>query len=127
MTWFKKSIDGDDVMMNANPTVSRPEPRTPQQRAAEAYHDHSGKLPDSLSKISYEDYRNIQFRSDQALWRNQALFEVQFFHRGFAYDRRVNVTEVGDDGMLRSINYEPSQFEFGKGAPPKDLPPDLGS
>jgi cytoskeletal protein CcmA (bactofilin family) len=36
MTWFKKSIDGDDVMMNANPTVSRPEPRTPQQRAAEA-------------------------------------------------------------------------------------------
>jgi len=36
MTWFKKSIDGDDVMMNANSTVSRPEPRTPQQRAAEA-------------------------------------------------------------------------------------------
>jgi glucans biosynthesis protein len=100
--------------------------RIAQQRAAEAYHDHSGKLPDSLSKISYEDYRNIQFRSDQALWRNQALFEVQFFHRGFAYDRRVNVTEVGDDGMLRSVNYEPSQFEFGKGAPPKDLPADLG-
>jgi cytoskeletal protein CcmA (bactofilin family) len=36
MTWFKKSIDGEDVMMNANSTVSRPEPRTPQQRAAEA-------------------------------------------------------------------------------------------
>ena len=36
MTWFKKSIDGDDVMMNANSSVSRPEPRTPQQRAAEA-------------------------------------------------------------------------------------------
>jgi cytoskeletal protein CcmA (bactofilin family) len=35
MTWFKKSIDGDDVMMNSNSTVSRPEPRTPQQRAAE--------------------------------------------------------------------------------------------
>jgi cytoskeletal protein CcmA (bactofilin family) len=36
MTWFKKSIDGDDGMMNANSSVSRPEPRTPQQRAAEA-------------------------------------------------------------------------------------------
>jgi cytoskeletal protein CcmA (bactofilin family) len=46
MTWFKKSIDGDALMMNPNssgrasvaevPAVSRPEPRTPQQRAAEA-------------------------------------------------------------------------------------------
>jgi cytoskeletal protein CcmA (bactofilin family) len=46
MTWFKKSIDGDALMMNPNssgrasvseiPGVSRPEPRTPQQRAAEA-------------------------------------------------------------------------------------------
>jgi glucans biosynthesis protein len=100
--------------------------RIAQQRAAEAYRDHIGKLPDSLTKISYEDYRNIQFRAEQALWRNQALFEVQFFHRGFAYDRRINVTEVGDDGILRSINYDPSQFEFGKGAPPKDLRADLG-
>jgi glucans biosynthesis protein len=100
--------------------------RIAQLRANDAYRDHSGKLPDSLSKISYEDYRNIQFRSEQALWRHQALFEVQFFHRGFAYDKRVNVTEVGDDGVLRPLTYNPSQFEFGKGAPPKDLPADLG-
>ena len=97
-----------------------------QQRASEPYRERSGKLPESLSKISYDDYRNIQFRGEQALWRGQALFEVQFFHRGFAYDRRVNVTEIGDDGVLRAINYDPSQFEFGKGAPPKDLPADLG-
>jgi glucans biosynthesis protein len=100
--------------------------RIAQQRAGEAYHDHSGKLPDSLARISYDDYRNIQFRAEQALWRHQALFEVQFFHRGFAYDKRVNVTEVGDDGVLRPVKYDPSQFEFGKGAPPKDLPADLG-
>ncbi|HEY4975389.1 MAG TPA: glucan biosynthesis protein, partial [Steroidobacteraceae bacterium] len=97
-----------------------------QARSNEPYRDHSSKLPDSLSKISYDDYRNIQFRGEQALWRHQALFEVQFFHRGFAYDKRVNVTEVGDNGVLRVINYDPAQFEFGKGAPPKDLPPDLG-
>ena len=87
-----------------------------QQRSSEPYRDRSGKLPESLSKISYDDYRNIQFRGEQALWRGQALFEVQFFHRGFAYDRRVNVTEIGDDGVLRAINYDPSQFDFGKGA-----------
>jgi glucans biosynthesis protein len=100
--------------------------RIAQQRSNEAYRDRSGKLPDSLSKISYDDYRNIQFRGEQALWRGQALFEVQFFHRGFAYDRRVNVTEIGDDGVLHPVNYDPSQFEFGRGAPPRDLPADLG-
>ena len=100
--------------------------RIAQARADESYHDSSGKLPDSLSKISYEDYRNIQFRGEQALWRHQALFEVQFFHRGFAYDKRINVTEVGADGVLRAVRYDPSQFEFGKGAPPKELPADLG-
>jgi glucans biosynthesis protein len=100
--------------------------RIAQQRAGDAYRDHSGKLPDSLGKISYDDYRNIQFRAEQALWRHQSLFEVQFFHRGFAYDKRVNVTEVGDDGVLRPIKYDPSEFEYGKGAPPKELPADLG-
>jgi periplasmic glucans biosynthesis protein len=117
-----------------HPTQPAPAPRfgfesvqrLAQQRAGEPYRDHSGKLPDSLAKISYEDYRNIQFRADQALWRHQALFEVQFFHRGFAYDKRINVTEVGDDGVLRPVKYDPSQFEFGKGPPPKDLPADLG-
>jgi len=100
--------------------------RIAQARANEPYRDHSSKLPDSLSKMNYEEYRNIQFRGDQALWRHQSLFEVQFFHRGFAYDKRVNVTEVGENGVLRTINYSPSQFEFGKAPPPKDLPPDLG-
>jgi glucans biosynthesis protein len=100
--------------------------RLAQQRAAEPYHDPSTKLPDSISKLNFDEYRNIQFRADHALWRNQALFEVQFFHRGFTYGRRINVTEVGDDGVLRPVNYDPSQFDFGKNPPPKGLPPDLG-
>ena len=43
MAWFKKSDDGEEQMMNANTssrsapevTITRPEPRTPTQRAAE--------------------------------------------------------------------------------------------
>jgi glucans biosynthesis protein len=100
--------------------------RFAQQRADEAYRDQSTKLPDSIAKLSYDDYRTIQFRADNALWRNQAMFEVQFFHRGSSYDRRVNVTEVAQDGSLRPVNYSPSQFDYGKVAPPKDLPADLG-
>jgi glucans biosynthesis protein len=100
--------------------------RLAQQRADEAYKDQSSKLPDSIAKLSYEDYRTIQFRPDNALWRNQAMFEVEFFHRGSSYDRRVNVTEVGEDGVLHPIDYNASQFDYGKVPPPKDLPADLG-
>jgi len=68
-----------------------------QQRSEEAYREPGSKLPDSIAKLSYEDYRSIQFRPDNALWRNQAMFEVEFFHRGSTFDRRVNITEVGED------------------------------
>ena len=73
-----------------------------QQRSASPIVTAAPSCPRASAKLSYEDYRNIQFRAEHALWRNQALFEVQFFHRGFAYDRRVNVTEIGADGMLRA-------------------------
>jgi glucans biosynthesis protein len=97
-----------------------------QQRADEAYRDRSSKLPDSIARLSYDDYQTIQFRAENALWRGQSMFEVQFFHRGSTYDHRVNLTEVGEDGVLRPVNYSASQFDFGKVTPPKDLPSDLG-
>jgi glucans biosynthesis protein len=100
--------------------------RLAQQRSDEAYRDRSSKLPDSVAKLSYDDYRTIQYRPYNALWRNQAMFEVQFFHRGSTFDRRVNVTEVAPDGELHPVNYSPAQFDFGKVTPPKDLPADLG-
>src|SRR5580658_5916468 len=100
--------------------------RLAQQRSDEAYRDQSNKLPDSIAKLSYDDYRTIQFRPDDALWRNQAMFEVQFFHRGSTFDHRVNVTEVAADGELHPVSYSPAQFDYGKLTPPKDLPADLG-
>src|SRR5581483_10910747 len=79
------------------PTVPTPPPafgyedvqRIARQRAAADYQDRSSKLPDSIAKLNYDQYRDIRFRADHALWRNQTLFEVQFFHRGFAFSRQV--------------------------------------
>jgi periplasmic glucans biosynthesis protein len=100
--------------------------RIARQRSAEPYQDRSSRLPDSIAKLNYDQYRDIRFRPDHALWRNQALFEVQFFHRGFAFSRQVNLTEVGTDGMLHPISYDPAAFDFGKNPVPPNLPPDLG-
>ncbi|HEX4024057.1 MAG TPA: glucan biosynthesis protein [Steroidobacteraceae bacterium] len=100
--------------------------RLAQQRALQPYVDHSSPLPASLAKLTYDQYTGIRFRPERALWRNQSLFEVQFFHRGFTYTRRVNITEVEPDGMLQPVQYDPSDFDFGRTVPPNNLPPDLG-
>ncbi len=85
-----------------------------QQLSTHAYVDHQTPLPDSLTRLSYDQYRDIRFVPDRALWRNQALFEVQFFHRGFTYRRRVNINEVDPDGSVQPVQYDPADFDFGK-------------
>ena len=65
--------------------------RLAQARAAQAYVKPAEDLPDALSKLGYDQYRDIRYRPDHALWRNQGLFEVQFFHRGFNFGRKVAI------------------------------------
>lgn len=96
-----------------------------QDRAGKPYQDASPQLPESLANLGYDQYRDIRFRPADAIWHGQSLFEVQLFHRGFNFDRRVNIAEVSDAGV-RSILYSPSMFDFGKTGSPGQLPPETG-
>ena len=71
-----------------------------QDLATKPLENRSSKLPAGLAKLTYDQFRDIRFKKDNALWHNQALFEVQFFHRGFNFDRRVNISEVMSDGKV---------------------------
>jgi periplasmic glucans biosynthesis protein len=99
--------------------------RLAQQRAARPYHIRSTPLPRALATLSYQQYSEIQFRPSAALWHGQSMFEVQFFHRGFNFDRRVNVYDVLPSGA-RPVVYSPSMFQFGKDVPRVGLSPNLG-
>ena len=124
---------------SATPPRTRPTPPAPiaafgfenvqrlaQQRAEQPYREPGDKLPEALARLSYDDYRDIRFRPESSLWRNQALFEVEFFHRGSSFDKRINIYEVTDQGVT-PVRYDPAQFDFGRnGALAKALPPDLG-
>lgn len=96
-----------------------------RERASRPYADSSPKLPESLANMSYDQYRDIRYRAADAIWRGQSMFEVQMFHRGFNFDRRVNLFEVSDAGV-RPILYSPSMFDFGKNPAPGQLPPETG-
>jgi glucans biosynthesis protein len=96
-----------------------------RERAARPYQDTSPKLPAALTNIGYDQYRDIRFRPADAVWRGQSMFEVQMFHRGFNFDRRVNLYEVSEAGV-RPILYSTSMFDWGKLGSPGELPPETG-
>jgi periplasmic glucans biosynthesis protein len=96
-----------------------------QERAGRPYRNRSTQLPDAIAKLTHDQYRDIRFQRTSALWYGHALFEVQFFHRGFNFDRRVNISEVSG-GVARPVLYNPAMFDFGPQVPKMELPADLG-
>ncbi|GAB3020932.1 OpgD/OpgG family glucan biosynthesis protein [Bowmanella dokdonensis] len=75
-------------------------------------------LPANWLNMDYEQYRSIRFKSEQALWDDQALFEVQFFHPGFLYRSPVEIEAVNHDGVNRRIAFDPSMFSYDNRAAP---------
>lgn len=68
--------------------------------------------PEELRTLTYDEYRDIRFRPDQALWRDQDLpFEVMFFHLGRSNDP-VRVNEV--TSRARHLEYDARFFDYGK-------------
>jgi len=84
------------------------------------------KIPDWLLKISYDQWRQIRFRTDKSLWRERDLpFEIQFFHPGLFYDRTVVINQV-DSAGVHAVPFTPSLFEYANLDFASKVPQDLG-
>ncbi len=87
------------------------------QQKAQIPFDGSGvELPEQLKALSYDQYRDIRFDSEKALWRDEALFEAQFFHPGFIYRHRTTVNTLDSASHTQLFPYAMSNFIFGKRA-----------
>src|SRR5882724_4675302 len=54
-----------------------------QKQAQAPYKSAERPPPAELKALSYDEYRDIRFRPDHALWRPEGLpFELMFFHIG---------------------------------------------
>jgi glucans biosynthesis protein len=85
-----------------------------QLQARQPYRDSTRKAPAQLQALSYDQYRDIRFRPDHALWRDDKLpFELMFFHLGKFQTNAVRIDEVTPQGT-RHIPYRASDFDFGK-------------
>ncbi|WP_200957702.1 glucan biosynthesis protein [Phenylobacterium sp. Root700] len=89
------------------------------------YSAPSKALPQALSTLDYDAYRDIRFNPDHALWKAERLpFQLQFFHRGGLFREQVDLFEL-HDGRPTPIAYSTDLFNFKRGAP-TGLSPQLG-
>lgn len=70
-------------------------------------------LPDSLLKISAQDYNAIRYRDDRRFFVDPPTgFGVDLLHAGFIYSVPVQIWIV-DAGRARRVVYDPSLFDYG--------------
>ncbi|MBS0378625.1 MAG: glucan biosynthesis protein [Proteobacteria bacterium] len=98
--------------------------RLAQERSRREYRPRDDSLPQTLASLSADQYRDIRFRAASALWRNQSLFEAEFFHRGYHNKERVNLFEVSPSGIT-ALSYNPNFYTFGSQKAPR-VPPNVG-
>src|SRR5262245_10367409 len=87
-----------------------------EEQARAPFRPPVGEVPEWLTQITYDQWRDIRFRPDRALWKDQKLpFQVQFFHPGLFYDRTVKIHVVnGKDGDPVAVPFNPSDFDYGR-------------
>ncbi len=85
-----------------------------QQRAQQPWQPAPDTLPSELAALDYDGLRDIRFRPERALWRNQGLpFELQFFHLGRGLRQAVALHEVVD-GRVVALPYQAADWDFGR-------------
>lgn len=87
-----------------------------QALAAASYQAPDNNLPAALQNLTYDQYRNIRYKPEFSLWREEELpFEVQFFHPGFLYREPVTLHLVDDDGdEVSPLPFSAKAFDYGQ-------------
>ncbi|MCC7252168.1 MAG: glucan biosynthesis protein [Hyphomicrobium sp.] len=70
-------------------------------------------LPEPFNALTAEQYRDIRFRPDAAVWRGEGLgYEVQLLALGWLYETPVEIWIV-EQGKARSLRADSASFSVG--------------
>lgn len=92
--------------------------------AAEPYRPPA-PVPKFLTDVSYDDYRDIRFHTQQSWWRDGGNFQLQFIHPGLFYNHAVKINAI-DVAGVRAVPFSPRLFDYGKNRFAEKIPADLG-
>ncbi|HUG62063.1 MAG TPA: glucan biosynthesis protein G [Methylomirabilota bacterium] len=101
-------------------------PDIARKLAGEPYRPLDATLPDVLDQLSYDQYRDIRFRPEAAIWADTGLpIQMQMFHRGFYYKEPVEIALV-TDGEAKHLAYDSGMFAMGPLVPQPVPTDDIG-
>lgn len=106
------------VWAQADPAAGVPFPgdfvrRMAESLAAAEYAKPKIELPAPFDNLSFEQYRDIRFRTEQAVWRPERLdFELQLLPLGWLYKDPVEIWLV-EGGVARQLKADAKMFAIG--------------
>jgi glucans biosynthesis protein len=94
--------------------------------ASSAYKPQSQDMPEALANLNYDQFRNIEFRSDKAIWNGtEQPYRVELFHDGYIYREPVSIYLV-ENGRASPLRYDKAMFDFGPAELRVPLPDEAG-
>lgn len=94
--------------------------------AKQEYVPPPNELPDPIKDLTYDQFRDIRFNRDMAIWTKENLpFRLELFHRGFYYKDEVDIATVSQ-GVAKHLAFSPALFTYGKLVPQPIPQKDIG-
>lgn len=90
--------------------------------AGEPHREPDHELDAFWRNLTYDQHRDIRFRTDQGLWAGSDLpFSIDFFHPGWTAKKTVEIFAVeGGEAVLQP--FDRSLFDYGKNEIPNGIP-----
>lgn len=109
---FAEIATGKDAPFNDETVV------TLARRLSAKPYEPMQEAPKAWRRLSFDQYRDIRFKTERAAWRNtDRLFEAQFIPTGYGFRRPIQI-HVVEDGQAKKVPFRLDDFHFGPLAPP---------
>ena len=83
-------------------------------------------VPELLTKMAYDQFRDIRFDRGQALWKDTGgNFQVELLHPGSVYNYAVAINTFDRSGVQR-VSFTRTMFNYGQSGMAEKVPGDLG-
>jgi len=79
------------------------------------YKSNEGNIPKSLNNLSWDDYQQLRYNHDKALWKRdkKSLFRAELFHLGLFFKTPINIYELDADKVVHEIKYSKRLIDNG--------------
>lgn len=107
------TVAAQEAVPGVEPFAAKDVLKLAEDLAAKDFARPAVEVAEPFNALKAEQYRDIRFRNEQALWQSERLgVEVHMLPRGWIYETPVDVRVV-EDGQARRLVADSRMFTFG--------------